>query len=127
MEIYCCGCQKNIKARLTDGSEIYPHRRDLYALPFWICNTCGNYVGTHHKTKERTKPLGNIPTRELREARKRIHAVIDPAHRSGRIPRGKIYGKMSVALGYTFHSGEIKTLEEADRAYELAVKIVEGE
>ena len=129
MEIYCCGCQKNIKARLTDGSEIYPHRRDLYTLPFWICNTCGNYVGTHHKTKERTKPLGSIPTKELREARKKIHAVLDPLWKSGKAYRGSIYKKLSTRLGYQFHSAEINSLEQAEIVYQkvLAIAELEGE
>jgi len=30
--IWCCTCQKDVQARLTDGREIYPHRHDLAAL-----------------------------------------------------------------------------------------------
>lgn len=77
-EIYCCGCEKKVPARLTDGAEIYPHRHDLSGLPFWKCDTCGNFVGCHHKTKNRTRPLGCIPTPEIKEARKRIHSLLDP-------------------------------------------------
>ena len=32
MEIYCCGCEDKVIARLTDGAEIYPHRFDLPSL-----------------------------------------------------------------------------------------------
>ena len=28
--IRCCGCGDKVQARLTDGSEIYPHRKDLF-------------------------------------------------------------------------------------------------
>lgn len=76
--IYCCGCKADVGARLTDGREIYPHRADLAALPFWKCDACGNAVGCHHKTKERTRPLGCIPTPELKTARSHIHRVLDP-------------------------------------------------
>lgn len=62
MKIYCTGCGKDVQARLTDGAERYPHRPDLYELPFWKCDTCGNYVGCHHKTRAPTKPLGCIAT-----------------------------------------------------------------
>jgi hypothetical protein len=30
--LYCCGCQKDVPARLTDGREVYPHRLDLFGL-----------------------------------------------------------------------------------------------
>ena len=84
MNIRCCGCQKKVEARLTDGSEIYPHRKDLYSLPFWKCDVCGNFVGCHHKTKNRTRPLGCIPTPEIKNARKHIHAILDPLWQSGK-------------------------------------------
>jgi hypothetical protein len=60
--IYCCGCKSEVQVRLTDGSEIYPHSPDLHHIPFWKCDACKNYVGCHWKTKDRTRPLGNIPT-----------------------------------------------------------------
>ena len=77
-EIYCCGCQGKVSARLTSGKEIYSHRQDLSDLPFWKCDSCNNFVGCHHKTKERTKPLGCIPSPEIKNARKHIHALLDP-------------------------------------------------
>jgi len=71
MEIWCCECSIKVKARLTDGSEIYPHREDLYSLPFWKCDQCGNFVGCHHKLKSNpNQPLGCIATRDIRKARK---------------------------------------------------------
>lgn len=113
MTIYCVGCGKNVEARLTSGEEIYPRRYDLFRLPFWKCDGCGNYVGCHHKTNNRTRPLGNIPTYELRELRKKIHAVIDPLWRGKKISRGKLYARISAAIGYEYHTGEIKSVEEA--------------
>ena len=120
-EIYCCGCQAKVKARLTDGEEIYPHREDLYPLPFWKCDDCGNYVGCHHKTNDRTRPLGNIPTPEIREARKHIHAILDPLWQSGKMGRKKIYALLTEKMGWKYHTAKIKSVEEARKVY-AAVK-----
>lgn len=124
--IYCCGCQKEVDARLTTGAEIYPHRSDLHSLPFWKCDGCGNHVGCHHKTKDRTRPLGNIPTKELREARKHIHALLDPLWKDGNIKRGKLYAQIVEALGTKqFHTAEIRTIEEARKVYRTVKEIAD--
>lgn len=122
--LYCCGCQKDVHARLTDGREVYPHRPDLFGLPFWKCDTCGNYVGCHHKTKDRTRPLGNIPTKELKNARQHIHRILDPLWKSGKQPRGKLYAKIASELGVKeYHTAEIKTLEDARRVYAIVKEL----
>jgi hypothetical protein len=113
MKIYCCGCNQEVTARLTDGAEIYPHRSDLHCLPFWKCDRCGNYVGCHHKTENRTRPLGCIPTEEIRKARKEIHKVLDPIWRSGCVDRKALYAAISEHLGWTFHTAKIRSTEEA--------------
>lgn len=120
MRLWCCQCQCDVDARLTSGAEVYPHRPDLAALPRWKCDGCGNSVGTHHKTDNPTRPLGNIGSPEINRARMHIHALIDPAWKSKRIKRGKLYGYLSNALGREYHTGEIKTVEEARDVYRLA-------
>lgn len=122
-EIYCCGCEKPVMARLTNGREIYPHRQDLYELPFWKCDTCKNYVGCHWKTKDRTRPLGVIPTRAIMEVRKKIHEKLDPLWKYGIIPRKKLYAQISKELGYSYHNGELKSVQEGERVYEIVMKI----
>ena len=123
--IYCIGCGKDVEARLTSGKEIYPHRHDLYSLPFWKCDGCGNYVGCHHKAAHfRTRPLGNIPTYELRELRKQIHAIIDPIWRGKKCTRGAVYAKLSAALGYEYHTGEIKSADEARAVLQAAASLL---
>ncbi len=118
MKLYCCGCQENVEARLTHGGEVYPHREDLADLPFWRCDGCKNWVGCHHKTKDRTKPLGNIPTKELKNARQHIHRILDPIWKTGKMPRGKLYAKIARAIGCEqYHTAEIKTVEEARKVY----------
>lgn len=121
--IYCCGCGAEVQARLTDGREIYPHRPDLAELPFWRCDACGNHVGCHHKTSDRTRPLGNIPTPELRKARQHIHALLDPLWRSRKISRRKIYGHISTALGRQYHTAELRTIDEARAVYRIVQTI----
>lgn len=114
MKIYCCACGHDVDARLTGGKEIYPHRLDLFPLPFWKCDKCKNFVGCHHKTKDRTKPLGCIPTPEIKNARKQIHGLLDPLWKSGRMKRGAIYGRLSAVLGREYHTAEIRTIGEAN-------------
>lgn len=122
MKIYCCQCKKEVNARLTNGAEIYPLREDLYSLPFWKCS-CGNFVGCHHKTPQRTKPLGCIPTKEIRNARKHIHALLDPMWKNGKNKRGHLYAEISRQLGYQFHTAEIRSIEEARIVYRIILDI----
>lgn len=123
MIIYCVACNQDIKARLTNGSEIYPDRKDLGKLPFWKCDQCKNYVGCHHKTADKTKPLGCIATKELMNARKHIHALLDPLYKSKMISRKALYKKISDHLGYEFHTAEIKSIEEGRQIYSLIRRI----
>lgn len=123
--IYCCGCGDDVDARLTNGAEIYPRRADLRALPFWKCDACGNFVGCHHKTNNRTNPLGCIPTPELRNARKHIHALIDPLWQSGAVSRKSLYAALSRELGKQYHTAETRTIEEARIVYKAAQRVAQ--
>ncbi len=114
MNIYCCKCEKYVTPRLTSGREIYPHRADLGEIPFWICALCGSYVGCHYKTKDRTKPLGVIPSPELRVKRVKIHRLLDPVWKNKQMSRKAVYRLLGVALGKPYHTANIRTLEEAD-------------
>ena len=120
MNLYCCGCQSDINARLTNGVEIYPYRPDLGDLPFWKCDACNNYVGCHHKSRDHTKPLGCIPTKEIRDVRQHIHQILDPIWKSGRMTRGKIYEKLAKVIGKDeYHTAEIRSVEEARNVYRM--------
>lgn len=123
-EIWCCSCGKTVPSRLTDGGEIYPHRTDLNLLPFWKCDACGNFVGCHHKTRDRTRPLGVIPTKEIKEARQHIHRLIDPLWKSKRIERRALYRRIADAVGIEeYHTAEIRTVDEARKVYRAATEI----
>lgn len=123
MEIYCVACAGIVDARLTNGAEIYPHRKDLADLPFWICDMCSNYVGCHHKSNNPTQPKGDIPTPEVRKYRTTLHRLIDPLWQSNKIKRKHLYARMSEALGYTYHTASIRDEEGFKAAYEVAKKI----
>jgi len=123
MIIRCCGCGDKVEARLTDGTEIYPHRKDLSDLPFWKCDACGNFVGCHHKTENRTRPLGCIPTPEIKNARKHIHAILDPIWKSKQMKRKEIYKLLSDKLGWQYHTTSIRSVDEAREVYRLVQNI----
>lgn len=121
----CCGCNGDkVEARLTNGAEIYPHRPDLHNLPFWKCDACGNFVGCHHKTADRTRPLGCIPTPELKQARQQIHRLIDPYWKAKRVNRSALYAAMSEKLGWKYHTAMIRSVDEAREVYRVAQSVL---
>ena len=122
MKIYCCACEKEVKAKLVSGAEVYAHRTDLKKLPFWQCEMCKNFVGCHYKTKNRTRPLGVIATKEIKNARQHIHKILDPLWKEKGVPRGKIYAILSEKLGREYHTAEIRSIEEARSVYTILKK-----
>jgi hypothetical protein len=118
-DIWCTGCKRRVPARLTDGTEMYPNRPDLADLPFWKCDTCGAFVGTHHKTKNRYKALGFLATPEVKKWRMIIHSILDPLWKTGKIKRGKAYKYISHRLGRDFHTAQIYSVEEGMQVYEI--------
>jgi hypothetical protein len=122
--LFCCGCQAEVQARLTSGKETYPHRRDLQDLPFWKCGACGNFVGCHHKTKDRTRPLGCIPTPEIKLVRSEIHKVIDPIWKSGRVGRRELYGMIAHVIGVEeYHTANINSIDQANEVLRVAKEL----
>jgi len=118
-EIFCTGCDKQVEARLTNGAEMYPHHPKLAYTPFWVCDTCGAFVGTHNKTRNHLRPLGYLATKAVKRWRLLIHQTLDPLWKSGKIKRGHAYARISKALGHTYHTGEIYNEEEGQFVYDL--------
>lgn len=117
-EIYCCNCGEVVIARLTNGAEIYPNRKDLDVIPLWKHDKCGGYVGCHKNSSSPTKPLGVIPSKEIREYRKKIHQVIDPLWKDKERPksvRRTIYRNLSAYLGYEYHTAELSSVDTCKR------------
>lgn len=121
MKIYCCNCKKEKDCELVKGTSIYPHRPDLANLNFYRCS-CGGYIGCHPNSD---RPLGNIPTQEMKKARMIIHAMIDPWWKKGFIPRGKLYRLIAKELKIKeYHTGWTKSIEQCRDVYRAASKII---
>lgn len=95
-EVVCDYC--NIATRLAKGSEIYPHRPDLSSLNFYLCDSCGAYVGCH-KNGDGKRPLGRVVDEELRKAKSKAHAAFDPLWKSGKMTRGAAYSALAKSMG----------------------------
>jgi hypothetical protein len=120
MRIWCCKCNKTVNGILTTGKEIYPHRPDLYKKNFYKCPHCGGYVGCHQNSR---RPLGCIPTEELKIARMRLHAKMDPLWKSKKITRKELYTLLKNKLGYTYHNGETRTVQECLKVWDILDEI----
>ncbi len=127
MRLFCCGCQEHVGVRLTDGREVYPHLPGLFEIPFWKCDDCGNHVGCHHKTKNRTAPLGCIPTPEIKKARQDLHRLIDPLWRSGKISRRRLYAQIVEGFGRdNYHTADPRNLDEVAAVRGIVEQIAEA-
>ena len=116
--IYCVNCKTRMQAELCTGADIYKNRPDLSNKRFYKCPICGNYVGTHFNGE----PLGSIPTPELRQARIKTHNYIDSFWKSGKYSRKYIYQILSKTLGYTYHTGLTRSIDECENAIEIIKK-----
>lgn len=123
MNIYCTGCKKVVYARLTNGVELYPDREDLKEIPFWICNECSAFVGTHHKTEHPMRPLGFLAGPEMRKWRVVIHGALDPLWKSGKIKRGQAYAYISNRFGRRYHTSALYTIEQAKQVYDIVLML----
>lgn len=112
MKIYCCACEQDVRPKLTNGLDVYPHMPELFEVPFWKCEDCGNFVGCHHKTANPTRPLGCIATTEINKGRRQIHLVFDPIWQSGDITRQSLYSYLSQKTGRKYHTANLRSMDE---------------
>ena len=68
----CPKCKK--EAVLVTGEYIYPSNKQYKDNNYYICETCGDYVGCHKGT---TKAFGTLADYELREKRIQVHGAFD--------------------------------------------------
>lgn len=124
MKIYCVECDKDVQAKMVSGSMVYPRSPKLAHDKFWMCNSCKNFVGCHkNANKNKTRPLGVIANRELKQARIKIHSIIDPIWRNEKMKRGELYALISEELGYTYHTGDLRNMDEARMVWAIAAKL----
>ena len=86
----------NRKPELVSGERIYPKRRDLHELKFYLCTTCGAYVGCHPGSN---RPLGRLADAELRRWKQNAHKVLDPLWTRGRMRRSQAYSYLADRMG----------------------------
>lgn len=102
-------------AKLSTGTDIYPHRPDLQSLRFWRCAPCDAYVGCHKAGTgygDGTKPLGRLANAQLRKAKQAAHAAIDPYWREGRLRRGEVYSRLAMLMNLREHEAHIGQFDE---------------
>ncbi len=93
MEPICPYCDE--PSELVKGDVVYPHRKDLYKLFFYMCEPCEAYVGCHGKT---FNPLGRLANAELRKAKSAAHRAFDPLWRDGHMSRSAAYKALARKL-----------------------------
>lgn len=98
--VVCPYCKE--EASWVDNSAIYG-RNYGKSYKCYYCKPCDAYVGCHQNTR---RPLGTMANRELREWRKKTHAMIDPIWKVGMISRYRLYEKLSQLMDRDFHVGE---------------------
>ena len=88
----CPYCNSTVELR--DSSIIYG---ESYGLVY-ICSNypeCDAYVGVHKGTED---SLGTMANAELREWRKKAHAVFDEIWKSGKMTRKAAYTKLMLVM-----------------------------
>lgn len=96
-------------AALVTGREVYPHRPDLYAKPYWACLPCGAWTGCHPGT---TKRMGRIANSETRRLKMAAHAAFDPLWKSGRMSRKKAYSWLQEQTGLSARDCHIGWMDD---------------
>lgn len=122
-KIYCVQCSKYTQSTPVKGYTVYPRSPKLRDNNFWACPECANFVGCHPGTAQ---PLGVIANKELKQARMKIHALLDPIWKNGKMPRRDIYTHITGELGYTYHTAWIRSMEEARVVWNIVAKLHNG-
>lgn len=68
------------------GDERYPYRDDHG--PVWMCAACQAWIGIHARST-RNVPLGRLADAALRDAKSRLHDVLEPLV-AGKIRRDRV-------------------------------------
>lgn len=92
----CPYCSK--EAKLVGGDYVYPHRKDLTPIKFWICIACDAWTGTH-KSSPIHAPKGRLAKADLRAAKIAAHKAFDPIWQNGSMNRRQAYRWLQEQLG----------------------------
>lgn len=113
--IFCCNCNEWVNAKAVPASHVYPKRHDLQGKIYLQCPTCSGTVGAHRDGR----PLGCIPTPAVRSMRITIHDRIRGIVGDRRLTTCLVYRYLSGCIGQEYHTGNIKSVEEADKILNL--------
>lgn len=109
-------------ARFVDNAEIYNGKRYGKSYMMWFCKPCDAYVGVHQNDPNR--PLGELSNKEIREARKKAHRIVDEYWKSGKMKRAWVYSRLTRYFGEETHIGWSDT-DKANEIVEIAPIILE--
>ena len=105
----CNHCNK--PAKWVENKEIYGRNYGKSYMTWW-CKDCDAFVGCHNNTK--TSKGRFLAKKDLREARKKAHAAIDPLWQSKKYKRSTVYIRLNEAFGKEVHVGDTETVEECE-------------
>ena len=130
IDLYCVECGKDVSTIVQSGEVIYPHRPDLADTVYLQCPHCKNFVGADKlgsndslRSWQRRHEGKVIPNAEVKEWRRKIHALVDPCWESGLISRKEVYQRLSKAVGGNFHNASLRSKEVYEKAHKAAKKI----
>lgn len=86
LKVLCDYC--GMPAQLHLGPDVYPGRKDLAGLHFWVCWACDAWVGTQ-AGDERHRPQGALAREDLRDARRAAHEAFDRLWQRGLMTRAQ--------------------------------------
>lgn len=95
----CPYCQK--EAVWTENKAIYGRNYGMSYMCY-LCKPCNAYVGCHENSR---RPLGTMANAELREWRKKTHAILDPIWKNKKMSRGQVYTMLQDHFGKEIHVG----------------------
>lgn len=108
-KVLCGECEAICEEKT--GRDVYPHRRDLYDLKFFVCPKCGARCGTHKQTG---KPLGVPVGPETRRARQDAHRAFDRLWKdNGPMTRSQAYKWLAKEMGLNKDQCHIGRMSEA--------------
>lgn len=59
----------------------------------------------------------------MKDARKHIHARLDPIWKEKRMDRKHLYARLTTVLGRQYHTADLRTLDEAREIYRAIAEI----
>lgn len=107
-----CGAKAVFVRPDEDG---YPYRDDHG--PLWVCTPCEAWIGIFPRSTRRV-PLGRLANAELRDAKARLHAALEPMVQ-GKLRRdgGNVFEARS--KGYRWLAGELNIPEDQCTIHQL--------